>query len=114
MPLYFSFYVTTVTSKNKDSNRVKTHNIRNKIYKGQLEFWPCLLGHLVLEVKTMTYAILKQQLSDAMHACNILSRCYPNSGVRSKCKALSKKLSSLIEDVEIVILKEELNHERNS
>lgn len=62
----------------------------------------------------MTYAILKQQLTEAMHACNILSRCYPNSGIRSKCRALSKKLSSLIEDVNYAILKEESNHERNS
>jgi hypothetical protein len=62
----------------------------------------------------MTYAILKQQLDDAMHACNILSRCYPNSGIRSKSRALSKKLSSLIEDVNIVILKEDSNYERNN
>lgn len=61
-----------------------------------------------------TYTSLKQQLTDAMHACNILSRCYPNGGIQSKCKALSNKLSSLIEDVDTVIFMEESNNERNN
>ena len=57
-----------------------------------------------------TYETIKKQLLEGIKACGTLGLCYPNSGIRSKCRATAKKLRSIVEDVEAQIMTEENKH----